>query len=133
MLDRLGDRYRDLLGEHHRVVREAIAASGGREADTAGDSFFAVFSRASDAVACAQRARRGLGEVEWPGGRPPRVRMGIHTGTPEPEGGDYVGMDVHRAARVMAVAHGGQVLLTEEARRACGSAELRSSSSAASR
>ena len=60
MLDRLGERYRDLLAEHHRVIREAIGAAGGREVDTAGDSFFAVFARAGDAVLCAQRAQRAL-------------------------------------------------------------------------
>jgi predicted ATPase len=122
MLDRLGDRYRDLLSEHHRVMREAIAASSGREVATAGDSFFAVFSRAADAVDCARRAQRALAVAEWPGAEAPKVRMGIHTGSPEVEDGEYVGIDVHRAARVMAVANGGQVLLTEEARRACGSA-----------
>ena len=120
LLDRLGDRYGDLLRVHHRVVREAIAAAGGRAEDCAGDSFFAVFSRAAEAVECAQRAQWALTSAEWPGGAAPRVRMGIHTGTPEVQDGDYVGLDVHRAARVMAVAYGGQVLLTEEARRSCG-------------
>jgi predicted ATPase/class 3 adenylate cyclase len=126
MLDRLGERYRDLLAEHHRVMREAIVGAGGREVDTAGDSFFAVFARAGDAVQCAQRAQRALAEREWPGGEAPPVRMGIHTGAPEIHDGDFVGLDVHRAARVMAVAFGGQVLLTEETRRALGSlVELR--------
>jgi predicted ATPase/class 3 adenylate cyclase len=120
MLDRLGERYRDLLAEHHRVIREAIGAAGGREVDTAGDSFFAVFARAGDAVLCAQRAQRALAECEWPGGEALRVRMGIHTGAPEVGDGGFVGLDVHRAARVMAVAYGGQVLLTGEARGALG-------------
>jgi predicted ATPase/class 3 adenylate cyclase len=116
MLDRLGERYADLLSEHHRMIREAIAASGGREVDTAGDSFFAVFARAGDAADCARRAQLALTAGEWPGGDAPRVRMGIHTGSPNVRDGDFVGIDVHRAARVMAVAYGGQVLLTDEAR-----------------
>ncbi len=120
MLDRLGERYRDLLAEHHRVMREAIGAAGGREVDTAGDSFFAVFASAGDAVRCADRAQRALAECEWPGGEALRVRMGIHTGAPEVRDGGFVGLDVHRAARVMAVAYGGQVLLTGEARGALG-------------
>jgi predicted ATPase/class 3 adenylate cyclase len=121
MLDWLGERYRDLLAEHHRLMREAIAAAGGREVDTAGDSFFAVFASAGDAVLCAQRAQRALAECEWPGGVVElRVRMGIHTGAPEGRDGGFVGLDVHRAARVMAVAHGGQVLLTAQAREALG-------------
>jgi predicted ATPase/class 3 adenylate cyclase len=115
MLDRLGDRYADLLSEHHRVMREAIAAGGGNEVDTAGDSFFVVFPQAIQAVECARTAQLGLSAGEWPDGKAPPVRMGIHTGAPEVRDGNFVGMDVHRAARVMSVAHGGQVLLTGEA------------------
>ena len=114
LLDRLGKRYRDLLREHHRVIREAIAATGGRAVETAGDSFFAVFSRASDAVECARRAQLALAACQWPDGVGPSVRIGIHTGTPTVSDGDFIGIDVHRAARVMAVAYGGQVLLTEQ-------------------
>jgi predicted ATPase/class 3 adenylate cyclase len=121
LLDRLGDRYRDLLAEHHRVMREAIAGAGGREVDTAGDSFFVAFTRAGEAVECALSAQRALARCEWPGGEVVRVRMGIHTGAPEArDDGGFVGVDVHRAARVMAVAVGGQVLLTQEARVALG-------------
>jgi predicted ATPase/class 3 adenylate cyclase len=114
MLDRLGESYAGLLTEHHRILREAIAGSGGSEVDTAGDSFFAVFARAADAVACAQRVQLALSEHRWPDGEAPRVRMGIHTGSPSVSDGNFVGIDVHRAARVMAVAYGGQVLLTEQ-------------------
>ena len=116
MLHRLGDRYADVPGEHDRVMREAIAVAGGREVRTAGDSFFAVFSQPEGAVDCALRVQLGLRGAEWPGGEAPRVRMGIHTGFPEVRDGEFVGMDVHRAARVMAVAHGGQVLVTDETR-----------------
>jgi class 3 adenylate cyclase len=76
LLDRLGGRYEDLLKEHHRVLREAIAASGGREVDTAGDSFFVVFEGAADAVECARRAQLGLARGEWPG----RERRGFGWG-----------------------------------------------------
>jgi predicted ATPase len=113
----LGGRYEELLQEHHRVLREAIAASRGREVRTAGDSFFVIFEDAADAVECARRAQLGLARGEWPAGQSPRVRMGIHTGTASVTDGELVGMDVHRAARVMSVAYGGQVLVTDEVRR----------------
>ena len=116
LLDRLGDRYAELLGEHHRLMREAIAATNGCEVDTAGDSFFVAFSSTPDGLDCALRAQLALGAQEWPGGESVRVRMGIHVGTPAVSDGTYVGMDVHRAARVMAVAHGRQVLVTESVR-----------------
>jgi len=126
LLDRLGVRFEELLAEHDRLLREAIAASGGREVHTAGDSFFAVFPHVREAVACAVQVQLRLGAARWPGGNAPRVRIGIHTGAPAARGGDFIGMDVHRAARVMAVAHGGQVLLTEPARHAMeGSREVR--------
>jgi class 3 adenylate cyclase len=118
MLDRLGDRYLELLAEHHRLIREAIVAAGGTEVETAGDSFFAVFERAADAVECARLAQVSLPRGRWPDGEAPSVRMGIHTGTPRVHDGRIVGIDVHRAARIMTVAHGGQVLLSEDTHRA---------------
>jgi predicted ATPase/class 3 adenylate cyclase len=121
MLEGLGERYGDVVREHDRTMREAIAVLGGREVHVAGDSFFAVFDRVSNAVQCAVRVQRGLAAARWPEGGRPRVRMGIHTGEPTPADGDFVGMDVHRAARVMAVAHGGQVLLSGDSARAVGS------------
>jgi predicted ATPase/class 3 adenylate cyclase len=116
LLDHLGDRYPELLAEHRRVMRQAIAATGGHEMVVAGDSFFAVYGDALGAFECALRVQRAFGGRRWPEGELVRVRVGIHTGTPELRDGDYVGMDVHRAARVMAVAHGGQVLITEPVR-----------------
>lgn len=121
MLERLGGRYEEVLEEHDRLMRAAIAGAGGREVRTAGDSFFAVFPGAGEAVRCAAEAQRMLGESEWPGGERMLVRMGLHTGAPTAVGEDFLGIDVHRAARVMSVAHGGQVLLTDEVRRALGS------------
>ena len=107
LLDELGDRYADVLAEHNRVIRSAVAAHGGLELDTAGDSFFVVFERAGDAVAAAVEAQEALGETGV------RVRMGIHSGRPIVTEAGYIGMDVHRAARVMAAGHGGQILLTQ--------------------
>ncbi|MGB8879659.1 MAG: tetratricopeptide repeat protein [Solirubrobacteraceae bacterium] len=122
MLQRLGECYADLIREHHHVMRLAIESAGGRVVRIAGDSFFAIFGRAAEAVSCAQRAQCDLAAREWPGGEAPRVRMGIHSGTPTISEGEFVGVDVHRAARVMSVAYGGQVLLTEETVRLLGSA-----------
>ena len=107
LLDELGDDYAGLLAEHNSVMRSAVAAHDGIVLDTGGDSFFVVFERASDAVSAAVEAQDGLNEVGV------RVRMGIHSGEPSVSNDEYVGMDVHRAARVMAAGHGGQVLLTQ--------------------
>jgi predicted ATPase/class 3 adenylate cyclase len=111
LLDRLGRAYGTLLAEHHDLVRAAIADHEGLEVGTpAGDSFLAAFARPQSAVACAERAQRDLARHTWPDGVEVRVRMGLHTGTPEWDGAAYHGMDVHRAARIMAAAHGGQIL-----------------------
>ena len=110
LLSELGERYADVLGEHRRVLREAFARHGGVEVDTQGDAFFVAFERASDAVAAASEAQVALA----PG--PVRVRIGIHTGEPLATEEGYVGVDVHRAARVCAAAHVGQTLLTQTTR-----------------
>ena len=107
LLDELGDDYAGLLAEHNRVMRSAVAAHRGIVLDTGGDSFFVVFERAPDAVSAAVEAQDALAEIGV------RVRMGIHSGEPSVSDDEYVGMDVHRAARVMAAGHGGQVLLTQ--------------------
>jgi predicted ATPase len=115
LLQRLGpEAYARKLAEHWRVLREACTGYGGTEVDTAGDSLFAVFSRAADAVAAARAAQSGLE------GSDVRVRMGIHTGEPLATGNDYVGIDVHRAARIAAVGHGGQVLVSQATRSLVG-------------
>jgi YVTN family beta-propeller protein len=112
LLQRLGERYSNVLGTHRRILREAVSAHDGHEVDTQGDSFFFVFARANAAVAAAISAQRGLAAHEWPDDGEVRVRMGLHTG--EPIFGDerYVGLGVHRAARIGAVGHGGQILLS---------------------
>jgi predicted ATPase/class 3 adenylate cyclase len=112
LLRRLGAGYTDALDGHRRVLRAAWAAYGGTEMGTEGDSFFVVFRTADGAVRAAVQAQRGMESHPWPGGERVRVRIGIHTGTPQVHEDDYVGMDVHRAARIAASAHGGQVVLS---------------------
>jgi len=113
LLERLGERYPGLLEEHKRLLRAAFSAHAGHEVGSEGDSFFVAFARARDAVAAAAAAQCALAAHAWPEQLLLRVRMGVHTGEPLLAAADYVGIDVHRAARVMAAGHGGQVLLSE--------------------
>ena len=107
LLHELGqDGYRDALGEHRRIVREAFARHEGYEVDYEGDAFFYAFASAAEAVAAVAEAQAGLD------GGPIRIRVGIHTGEPVLDSPKYVGVDVHLAARVMSAGHGGQVLLS---------------------
>ena len=112
LLKRLGDRYADALADHRRIVRDAFHARGGEEIDTQGDAFFYCFGRARDAVAAAVAAQQALATHQWPEGTELRVRMSIHTGEPVMGEEGYVGLDVHRAARICSAGHGGQVLLS---------------------
>ena len=116
LLQALGDRYAAVLDEHAAIVRRAVADGGGVEVSTHGDAFFVVFASPSGAVRAAVAAQRGLASHDWSPGPPVRVRMGVHTGEGILGGDDYVGIDVHRAARVADAAHGGQVLLSDAAR-----------------
>jgi YVTN family beta-propeller protein len=116
LLKRLGSRYSELLVDHARILREAASSHGGREVDNQGDSFFFAFARANAALAAAVVAQRALAEQEWPDGAEVRVRMGLHTGEPTVGDERYVGLGVHRAARIGAAAHGGQVLLSNSTR-----------------
>jgi class 3 adenylate cyclase/catechol 2,3-dioxygenase-like lactoylglutathione lyase family enzyme len=109
----LRDRYAEALAQHVRVLRAAFEAEQGHEVDTQGDSLFFAFSRAREAVLAAAAAQRALGEHSWPKGCELRVRMGLHTGEAALTDGRYLGVAVHRAARVCAAGHGGQVLLTQ--------------------
>jgi predicted ATPase len=109
LLHELGaEAYRDALAEHRRLVREAFAS--GYEVDEEGDAFFYAFPTAASAVAAVEQAMRVLD------GGPIRIRVGVHTGEPVLDPPKYVGLDVHRAARVMAAGHGGQVLVSESTR-----------------
>ncbi len=113
LLHQLGDRFPGVLAAHRELLRAACAAHGGHEVDSRGDSFFAAFPRARQAVAAVVAAQRALAVHPWPPGVTLRVRMGLHTGEPTrtPEG--YAGLDVHRGARICDAAHGGQVVLSE--------------------
>jgi predicted ATPase len=110
LLDELAGRYADALAEHRRVLRRAFRRQRGVEVDTQGDAFFVAFERASDAVAAAEEAQAALAAG------PIRVRIGIHTGEPTVTEEGYVGIDVHRGARIAAAAHGGQVLVSRATR-----------------
>ena len=101
------DAYAEALSQHRRTLRAAFEAHDGVEVDTQGDAFFVAFPTAPGAVAAADAGQRALESG------PIRVRMGLHTGTPTLTAEGYVGVDVHRGARVAALAHGGQVLVTE--------------------
>ncbi len=116
LLKRLGEGYGAVLADHRRILREAVEARDGREVDTQGDSFFFAFARANAALGAAVAAQRALADHDWPEGGEVRVRMGLHTGEPLVEEERYVGFGVHRAARIGAVAHGGQVLLSNATR-----------------
>ncbi len=112
LLERLGPAWGATLDTHHELLRTAIEGAGGHQVNTNGDAVFAVFDRSQDAVAAAVGAQRRLAATDWPEGVRLRVRMGLHTGEAERAGQDYAGLDVHRAARICAAAHGGQVLLS---------------------
>ncbi len=118
LLHELGDAYADALAEHRRVLRDVFARHGGVEVDTQGDAFFVAFARASDAFTAARRAQEALNG-------PIRVRMGVHTGEPIVTDEGYVGIDVHRAARIAAVGHGGQTLVSQSTRDLVGADSLR--------
>ncbi len=110
LLDEQPDAYPEALAEHRRALREVFARHGGVEVDTQGDAFFVAFARASDAVAGAEDGQRALANGLV------RVRMGLHTGEPTVTAEGYVGLDVHRASRIAAAGHGGQILLSQSTR-----------------
>jgi predicted ATPase/class 3 adenylate cyclase len=112
MLQHLGDAYAQVLADHHRLIRDALAAHEGTEVDTQGDAFFAVFSSATACVSAALTMQRELIAHTWPAGEAVRVRMGIHSGEASRTPAGLVGFDVHRAARIAAAAHGGQIVLS---------------------
>jgi predicted ATPase/class 3 adenylate cyclase len=112
LLQALGERWRPVLEDHNRLLRNAIRDAGGVDLRTEGDAFFAVFQSAPAAVAAVAAAQRALAAHPWPDDAEVRVRMGLHTGEGAVGGDDYVGLDVHRAARIAATGHGGQVLVS---------------------
>jgi predicted ATPase/class 3 adenylate cyclase len=116
LLEQLREEYATVLAGQRELLRSAFARWRGREIDSQGDSFFVAFARAMDAVSCAMDVQRALAGHAWPQGVLVRVRMGLHTGEPMVGSTGYVGMDVHRAARIAAAGHGGQVLLSQTTR-----------------
>ena len=113
---RLGDgAYAAVLADHHRLVRDALVAAGGREVANQGDSFFATFTSPTNGVAAAVEIQRSIAGHDWPDEVEPRVRIGVHVGEASATDAGLVGYEVHRAARVAAVGHGGQVLLSAAA------------------
>ena len=116
LLERLGeDEYAGVLAEHHRLIREALAANGGEEVATQGDGFFAVFTSPRACITAVIEMQRTLEASAWPAGVDLRVRMGVHCGEASVTITGLVGLDVHRAARIAAVAHGGQVVVSSTA------------------
>jgi DNA-binding NarL/FixJ family response regulator/class 3 adenylate cyclase len=109
----LGDSYVGVIADHRRLVREALAERNGYEVDCRGDEFLLAFRQPADGVEAAAAIQRSHDSHPWPGERPVRVRIGVHTGEPAIEDDDYVGLDVHWVARLCAAGHGGQVLLSQ--------------------
>ena len=116
LLQSLGPRYAEVLAEYRRLLRVATHSQDGREVGTEGDGCFFAFRRAKGALAAAVAAMRAIDRYPWPAGITVPVRMGLHTGEPVSADTGYVGMDVHRAARICAVGHGGQMLLSQTTR-----------------
>jgi len=112
LAQRLGREWDAVNDRHHARIREAVEAHGGAMVRTEGDAAFAVFPEASAAVMAAVAAQRALAAESWPPDAAVRVRMGLHTGEAHLAGDDYGGFDVNRAARVSAVGHGGQIVVS---------------------
>ena len=103
---------REALARHDEILRDAVVSHGGHVVKTTGDGVHAVFGRAVDAVGAAATGQRVLAGEDWGAPGSLRVRMGIHTGEAELREGDYFGGTLNRAARLMAAAHGGQVVVS---------------------
>src|ERR1700716_2666959 len=116
LIQQLGERYPEVLLAHHAIQREALAPNGGHELRTEGDSFFIVFASALQACAGAAAGPAALHAHQWPPRGGGGGRGGLHTGEATLVGNEYLGLDVHRAARVAAAGHGGQVLISETTR-----------------
>lgn len=124
LVKRLGRRYGDVLADHRAILRAAAGHHHGEEVGTEGDSFLFAFSRADEAARAAMAAQRELAVHKWPAGNELRVRMAIHTAEPSTSEEGYFGLGVHRAARIMGAAHGGQILVSLAASSVLGDAEL---------
>lgn len=116
LLQALEEQYADVVAEQRRQVIEGVQSHVGVVVDAVGDNVFAAFARAKDAAAAAVEIQRSIVTYHWPTSGPVRVRMGLHTGEPVRVEAGYVGIDVHRAARIGAAGHGGQILLSQTTR-----------------
>ncbi|HSP74518.1 MAG TPA: adenylate/guanylate cyclase domain-containing protein, partial [Gaiellaceae bacterium] len=116
LLGRLGDGYPEVLAKARELTRRAVAEAGGREVECRGDELFCVFERSEPAAAAALAVQRAFAAHPWPGDERVRVRIGLHSGVAETAGDGYVGIDVHRAARIVSAGHGGQVLISAATR-----------------
>jgi len=116
LLHELGATYPGIVTAQRRIIRELVARHGGVEVDTQGDSFFLAFAQPTAAVSAAGDIQTALASHRWPGDAAVRVRMGVHTGQPFVSDAHYFGVDVHRAARIAAAAHGGQVLVSQHSK-----------------
>jgi predicted ATPase/class 3 adenylate cyclase len=116
LLRELSSRYTSLLERHHALIRDVVERHSGMEIRTEGDAFFCVFGTAPDGLAAAVDIQRNLAAEDWIDGHEVRVRMGVHTGVAAVGGDDYVGLDVHRAARISETGHGGQVVVSAATR-----------------
>jgi predicted ATPase/class 3 adenylate cyclase len=122
LLEQLGDTYATLLRDHHRILDGVLATHGGTRIDSAGDGLFISFPSARAGLLASIDAQRALAAHAWPDGVEVKVRMGLHSGEPMSANAGYVGIDVHRAARICAAGHGGQILVSESARGLLGTA-----------
>ncbi len=116
LVQRLGDAYPAVLEDHRALLRDVVAQAEGTELDCRGDEFLFVFAEARRAVETALQAQRSLAVHEWPAATVVAVRMGLHSGEPTVQGSSYVGVDVHRVARIASAGHGGQVLVSARTR-----------------
>jgi predicted ATPase/class 3 adenylate cyclase len=121
LLQRLGDGYKQVLADHARLIRGAVKKAGGVEVNAMGDGFFVAFANPIRAIQCAVAAQRQLASHAWPEGGFVRVRMGLHTGIGTLTEEGYVGLDVHRAARICGAGYGGQILISNTVQEALGS------------
>jgi class 3 adenylate cyclase len=129
---RLGTEYGSVLAHTRELQRQLIAEHGGEEVDCRGDEIFSVFPDPAAAAAAALAIQRAFAATTWPGGEAVRVRIGLHHGEAEKEGGGLVGVDVHRASRISHAGHGGQILAShavasriDETSKALGEFEFR--------
>lgn len=124
LVSRVGDRFGGLLSRHHELIRSSLATNSGHELRTEGDSFFAVFTNASDAVTAAIDAQRDIASDPELAAEGLAVRMGLHSGEAKLGGDNYTGLNVHLAARVSAAANGRQILVTDEVAAASATSDV---------